>query len=198
MKDRHEQPAQEALEKLIGQEIRRHRLANRVGIGMLAKRAGISKGFLSKIERGAKAPAISTLIRIATALNIRISALLEPKHRDQQVSLVRKEERPPALHYANAFGYRYCALARNVDWKHMEPFTISYPPNPKRRGKGLQHPGEEFLMVLRGNVIFTINGKEYSLRPGDSLYFDSSIPHWGRSAGGKQAEVLDISFVHKK
>lgn len=187
--------SEEALERRIGHEIRRHRVACQLSTSELAKRAGISKGFLSKLERGAKAPAISTLIQLAAALRIKISMLLEPDHRNESVSFVKREERPPRVHYASAFGYKYSALVRNFDSKHMEPFIISYPRNPKRNGAGLQHAGEEFLMVIKGKLVFTLGRKEYLLRPGDALYFDSNIPHWGRSFGEDDAEALDISFV---
>jgi transcriptional regulator with XRE-family HTH domain len=198
MKMRGVTPVEAISEKEIGLRIRKFRVANRVGMNILAKRAGISKGFLSKIERGERAPAIATLIRISTALNTRISSLLESDGEPRRISIVRSKERQTALHYASEFGYKYSALVHSMDSNHMEPFVITYPRKPKRRGPGLQHPGEEFLMVMKGKIVLTLQGKEYHLGRGDAVYFDSSIPHWGRSIGRKEAEVLDISFVDKK
>jgi len=186
---------EQTLRQNIGEAILQIRLARRVSIAVLAKNVGISKGFLSKIERGEKAPAISTLINIANALYTGVSSILEAGRQEQRISFVKKNDRPEAVRYASAFGYNYAALAHKMDQKHMEPFLITFPRFPRRRGAGFRHPGEEFLIVLRGRIRFKVGNGEYVLEPGDALYFDSSIPHWGRSIAQKDSEVLDIIFV---
>lgn len=77
----------------------------------------------------------------------------------------------------------------------MEPFLVVLPHRPEQKGCGLQHGGEEFVIALKGVTIWTLGDKEYTLHPGDSLYFDSSIPHWGRSNSQGESEVLDISML---
>lgn len=183
-----------SLERQIGEAVRQFRAANNVSLSGLAKRAGISKSFLSKIERGEKAPAISTLIAIAAALNIRLSALLEPAQQEERVSFVRRSERPDAVRYASAYGYKYAALTKKIERKHMSPFVVIFPKNPRRHGGGLRHPGEEFVMALKGKILFTVGTQEFILEPGDALYFDSNLPHWGKSLTGGDSEALDITF----
>jgi len=179
----------------VGTRIRQLRLGRGLTMQSAAKRVGISKGFLSKIEHGQKAPAISTLINIAAALNANVSSLLESDRREQRVSFVKKGERTVAFRYASAFGYRFASLAHKVQQKHMQPFVVMFPPNPKREGAGLQHPGEEFVMALRGKILFTVGEHEFVMEPGDSLYFDSSIPHWGKSLLKGDSEAIDISYT---
>jgi transcriptional regulator with XRE-family HTH domain len=189
-------PTNETLEKQIGEAIRQFRTANRVGLAALAERAGISKGFLSKIERGEKAPAISTLMAIAAALNIRLSSLLEPDRQDHRVSVVRKNERPDAIRYASAFGYKYSALTHNIPGKHMEAFVIVFPRNPRQQhGGGLRHAGEEFVMTLKGKIQFAVGNQTFILEPGDALYFDANLPHWGKSLADGDSEALDVTFT---
>jgi transcriptional regulator with XRE-family HTH domain len=177
----------------VGERIRLARLARGLTVERLAGKSGISKGFLSKIERGDKAPAISTLINLARSLNIDVSLLLE-NGGQQRVSLVKKKDRV-TLRYASAFGYRYSPLAHAIDRKHMEPFIVSVPRNPKYVGPGLQHPGEEFMLVIRGKLLVWVAEKEYVLHEGDAIYFDSSLPHWCKSLVKEDCEILDISFV---
>ena len=181
--------------RIVGTRIKQIRLSRGLTMQRAATRVGISKGFLSKIERGQKAPAISTLINIATAFNVNLSSLLEPDRREQRISFVKKGERPPAFRYASAFGYRFASLAHKVHHKHMQPFVVMFPQNPKREGAGLQHPGEEFVMTLQGKILFTVGEQEFVMDPGDSLYFDSSIPHWERSLTKGDSEAIDISFT---
>ena len=178
----------------FGIRIRFARRARGLTIESLARRTGITKSFLSKIERGDKSPAIATVINLARALDMDLSQLLLPTARDQEVSLVQKSDRPPVVRYASSFGYRYVALTRRAH-KRMQPFLITFPRNPRREGAGLQHPGEEFVFVVRGKVLFTVGDEEFVLGAGDALYFDSSRPHWGRSISREPADVLDISCL---
>ncbi|MCI0423331.1 MAG: helix-turn-helix domain-containing protein [Acidobacteria bacterium] len=179
----------------IGERIRQIRLARGLTLESLAQGGGITKGFLSKIERDEKAPAISTLINIANALNTEVSLLLEPGQEKERVSFVKRQDRIPTVRYKSAFGYKYTALAHHIKHKHMEPFIVLFPHHPKKQGAGLQHPGEEFVLVLKGKLLFTVGDREYVLEPGDALYFDSSLPHWGKSLSKEECEALDISFV---
>lgn len=178
---------------LVGERIRNARLARGLTVEQLARSAGITKGFLSKIERGDKAPAISTLINLAKALGLEMSRLLE-SGKQERVSLLRKQDRV-TLSYTSAFGYRYTPLAHSLNQKHMEPFIVRFPRNQKHSGHGLQHPGEEFVLVIRGKLLFSVADREYVLEEGDAVYFDSSLPHWGKTLSKEECEVLDISFV---
>lgn len=182
------------VQRQVGERVRQMRLQRSMTIDELAKSAGITKGFLSKIEHGTKAPAISTLINLANALKVELTSIFETNEPAGSISFVRKSQRPPAVRFENAFGYKYIALADRFSRKHMQPFLVVLSPNSDKNGCGLQHPGEEFVLALKGTTVWTLDGQEYILRPGDSLYFDSSIPHWGRSHGKEDSEVLDISF----
>ena len=185
----------EEVERSLGHRLRQARQSRGITIDALARKAGITKGFLAKIERGEKTPAISTLVNIASALPIEVAKLLEPARQDVRISHVKRLERPPAVTHKSGYGYKYVALADKFTTRRMEPFIVTVPRNPKQRGPGFTHPGEEFVMVLKGKIILAFGAKEYVLDEGDSAYFDSSIPHWPRSANGKESETLDISFV---
>ena len=82
------------------------------------------------------------------------------------------------------FGYDYKSLAHRRRFKQMEPFVFRFP---KELNSDVQfaHEGEEFLFVLSGKIEFQIgeknNVRSWILDVGDSIYFDSSLPHKGRS-----------------
>ena len=76
-----------------------------------------------------------------------------------------------------------------------EPFIVSVPRNPRYVGPGLQHPGEEFMLVIRGKLLVWVADKEYVLEEGDAIYFDSSLPHWCKSLLKEDCEILDTSYV---
>ena len=77
------------------------------------------------------------------------------------------------------FGYSYEALSHPFAGKHMEPFILSYPHEKADPPVWFKHEGEEMLFLLTGKMKFCHSGKEFLLEPGDCLYFDSSIPHYG-------------------
>jgi quercetin dioxygenase-like cupin family protein len=77
----------------------------------------------------------------------------------------------------------------------MEPYIIL----PVFREKGVfSHEGEEFIYVLEGPYEFSYDGKKYRLNTGDSIYFDSIIPHNGRSLGKKKAKILAVIYSYKR
>lgn len=77
----------------------------------------------------------------------------------------------------------------------MEPYIIL----PAFHEKGVfSHEGEEFMYILEGTHEFMYDGKKYLLGQGDSVYFDSVIPHSGRSIGKKKAKILAVMYSYKR
>jgi mannose-6-phosphate isomerase-like protein (cupin superfamily) len=160
--------------------------------------AGLSPGYLSKIERSDKGPPISTLSNIASALGVDLSDLLiedtDPL-KDSNLAIVRKDKRKIVQTKGSFYGYEYEALAYNKLFKNMEPFIIS-PAFDKETT--FLHEGEEYHFILEGTVEFHYEGQKYVLNEGDSLYFDSGLPHTGISIGKKKARILAVLYPYKK
>tara|TARA_R110002049_G_scaffold208577_1_gene379044 strand:+ start:1264 stop:1866 length:603 start_codon:yes stop_codon:yes gene_type:complete len=163
--------------------------------GQLAEAAGVTKGYMSKIENARIVPPIGTLVRIAHALQTDVAAFLQPVNDpfEDVVSVVRASERQPAVRGASAFGYDYISLAHQKRDKRMEPFIFSFPEVQKE--VFFEHEGEEFLFILSGRVEWEmlIDGEPrvWVLEEGDSLYFESRIPHRGRGLGpGARALIV--------
>jgi len=174
----------------IAKKIRAIRLQKKLTLQNMAELTGFTKSYLSMIESGKKSPPIATLSKIASALSVDISTFFEHKQQEDKIILVRKEERSMVVRDGTAFGYQYESIAPTKRQKRMEPFIITHPPGID--GGIFDHEGEELMMVLEGKVRFFCGDAEYILNEGDSIYFDSSIPHRGDALGDEPAKTLVV------
>jgi transcriptional regulator with XRE-family HTH domain len=185
-------------EKQIVKNIRNLRLSKKVSLGKLASLTGLTKSYVSKIENSHKAPPFSTLIKIANGLNTDVSLLIAEDSeilKDINLCIVRKNERKEVISRGSLYGYHYEALAHRKVGKNMEPYIIE----PAFKEKAVfSHEGEEFMYVLEGTHEFVYDGKKYILHEGDSIYFDSIIPHSGRNVGRKKAKILAVMYSYKR
>lgn len=154
----------------------------------LSEVTGLSLSFLSQIERGASSLSITSLKKIADALDIHINYFfLEEK--DQQNFVVRKGERHS---FSTSYGNQlYTRLAGTFAERKLEPMVVRLKPNMKEEGS-YSHSGEEFYYVLEGEVVFTINDEKYHLLEGDSIHFPSSISHHWENPLTTETVVLSI------
>lgn len=178
----------------IGQKIRQIRLQNKLTLKKVAERTGFTKSYLSMVELGKKSPPIATLSKIAQALDVDIAAFFEQKKPEDRITLGRKGEREVVVRDGTIFGYRYESIAPTKRLKRMEPFIITLPCKSKE-GDRFDHEGEEFFYVLEGRIKFYYGDREYILKEGDCVYFDSSIPHRGEGADGKTAKALVVIYT---
>jgi transcriptional regulator with XRE-family HTH domain len=185
-------------EKLIARAIRNTRQKKKLSLAKLSVLSGLSPGYLSKLERSEKAPPLSTLTKIASALDLDLTYLLREDtdvFEDVHLAVVRKTDRKMVKTKGALYGYEYEALAYNKPGKNMEAFIISPAFDEKI---DFRHDGEEFMYVLEGVHEFSYGGQKYVLRKGDSIYYDADIPHSGRSLGKKRAKILTVMYSYKK
>jgi DNA-binding transcriptional MerR regulator/mannose-6-phosphate isomerase-like protein (cupin superfamily) len=171
---------------LPGQRFRRLRARRGLSLAQVARATGVSVGFLSALERGQMRSSVATLRRIARFYRTNILSLFETSGDSRR--LVRPGERKIL---ETTPGVRMELLA----WGHtaMEPHLFRVKPGGGS-GESYSHEGEEFLHVLRGDFEIWLNGKEhYRLKPGDSLYFESSTPHRWKNPGRKETWLLWIN-----
>jgi transcriptional regulator with XRE-family HTH domain len=187
-------------ERQISENIRNVRLSKNMSIEWLAKAAGLTKGYISKIENSRKAPPFSTLAKIAKALDTDVTQLISEtpgpvEEPSNEICIVRTSERKGVIARGTLYGYHYEALAHKKAGKNMEPYIIE----PAFTEKAVfSHEGEEFMFVLEGTHEFTYNNQKYVLEPGDAVYFDSAVPHTGRSVGTTRAKVLGVMYSYKR
>lgn len=173
----------------LSERLRNLRGKHGLSLEAVAGRTGLTKGFLSLMERGLKAPSISTLLRLSHAYDMPVGALLDrSKPSEPAYSLVRRDERRKYAREGSLYGYRYEAIAFRKDRKRIEPFIVSPPMRTPR--KFFTHGGDEMVFVLAGQVEIQLGKDHLLLLPGDCLYFEASTPHRSRSVGTQRAITL--------
>ena len=169
-----------------GQRFRRLRTRRGLSLAQVARATGVSVGFLSALERGQMRSSIATLRRIARFYRTNILSFFEAA--EENPRLVRPAQRKIL---ETTPGVRMELLA----WGHtaMEPHLFRVRPGGGS-GESYAHEGEEFLHVLRGDFEIWLNsGEHYRLKPGDSLYFESSTPHRWKNPGRSETWLLWIN-----
>lgn len=173
----------------IGPFIRDLRKARGMTMTDLAARTGFSQGFLSKVENSKSAPSVSTLIKIANALDVRLSHIFGEFESETTLTLVKKNHRKEMARNGSQFGYRYEALAPQFLNRRMDPYVLTHPAHTEI-SPIFQHEGQEMIYVLAGKMRFLHGTKEMIVEEGDCLYFDASIPHHGEPLGDTDVKFL--------
>jgi len=168
----------------IGQKIRNLRLDKKLALTELGAHTGLSTAMLSKIERGQLFPTLPTLLRIALVFGIGLDHFFVEKPTRRLVSIARKGERIRLPDQVKEYppSYLFESLDFAVTDRKMDAFLATFPAQSKR-SKPHHHDGVEFIYVVSGQIIIEIDGEDFGLGEGDSIYFDSAAPHSYRREG---------------
>lgn len=172
------------MEPSVGERLRAIRESRGLSLRSLARLSGLSVNTISLIERGENSPTVSSLHRLAAALD---SSITDFFHEDRRASavFVRRAERMSVTRA----GMTMESLGIGLDHQKLEPFVVRVAPEASS-GDEVTHPGQEFVLCLSGQCRYTVADQEYDLEPGDSLLFDSTHPHSFRNPGDSEAEIL--------
>lgn len=173
----------------LGKLIRESR-RDRYTVEQLAARANLSVGLISQLERGVGNPSFMTLLRIASALDLPLSTFFRGPELDPDGLIVRAAERRRLEIPSD--GIVHEMLVPTTPHKLGVIKTI-IPPGFSNRDQPAVHPGEEVLIVVRGTLEGNIGGQPFVLREGDSITFDSGIPHALTNATDEEVELMGIS-----
>jgi transcriptional regulator with XRE-family HTH domain len=173
----------------IGIRIRSIRTQQGRTLDEVARACDCSKSLLSKIENDKVIPALATLSKIANALGVRVSALMEDGE-DGQPAITPNLIRRPEAFVATDKGYTIYAVAPHFLNKKMQPVLV-YGRKGQVKPHSVFHAGEEFILVLEGEVQAHIGATEYHLKQGESIYFQSSSQH-GFMPTTEYAVYLDV------
>ncbi len=182
----------------VGEKIKKVREQKKMSLADLAEKTGYSSAILSQIENHLLSPSLGTLIQISHALNVPLSKLFGEK-RGHPYTIVRKDERKLISRFASKegvnYGYTYESLGYDKKNRRMEPFVVTLEPATVKHAKLSSHSGEEFIYVLEGKMEVALGDLRDTLSPGDSIYYDSTIPHRVSCAGETPAKILAVLFT---
>ena len=182
----------------LGGRVRALREPRSMSQAQLAEKAEIAEELVRQIEGGALIPSLSPLLRIARSLGVRLGTFLDDEERIGPV-VSRGGGHAPVIRFSGREApvrsdLDFFSLAANKAGRHMEPFLIEIGPGSAEEARASSHDGEELIYVLCGEVEVTCGADLHHLAPGDSLYYDSTVPHHVHSVGGA-ARVLAVVFA---
>jgi transcriptional regulator with XRE-family HTH domain len=173
--------------KEIAEKLKALRQANRMTLKQLAQKAGCTDAYLSQLERGRANPSIMTLKKIASALKVKVvDFFLENETGENEVVLKEKERVDINFKRGDA---KIQMLVRNIRDKRMQPFYTTIEPKGGSKGP-YSHIGEEFGIVLQGQLEIHLKGKSYRLKKNESFYFSSQEPHSWFNPGKTKTVVI--------
>ena len=178
----------------VGEKIKELREKRHLSLNEIAEKTGFSSAFLSQIENHLISPPLGAIIKIAHAMEMEIGSFFDQSSK-APFTIVRKHERTPTSRVASKegvrYGYSYESLAPDKVNRSMEPFLVTLDPKSKT-GVPYSHEGEEFLFVLEGRVEIQLGTFTDILEPGDSIYYDSTVPHRVSSADDRPARIIAV------
>jgi len=178
--------AEPVQENSVGQRVRQLRIESGWSIRTLAEASGLSANTLSLIENGKISPSVSTLHRAAQALGVSITAFFEAPSPRQQVVFTSGAVRAPERFEHGAV----MDLATNFANRGLHSCLVTLAPQNGSGAGMIVHPGCEFVYCLQGRVTYTVDGQCYQLLPGDSLLFESHLPHCWQNMEDTPAQML--------
>ena len=180
----------------IGEKIRTLRLRKKMGLVELGKHTGLSAALLSKLERGKLFPTLPTLLRIALVFSVGLEYFFREERRNA-VALIRRGERQrfPDKPATNDISYFFESLDFAATERKLNAYYADFQPIAPEKARVHFHPGVEFLYLINGELALKVGTEEYQLQEGDSIYFDSSIPHSYRRTGKKTCDGLVVTVA---
>ncbi len=176
----------------LGHVIRTARRESKRTLMQVAQEANLSISFLSQGERNLLSPSVSALKRIADVLKIPAGSLmfgLESGSRGPNITLIRADGRKRIVFPQSHIAYEM--LTPDLR-RRMSIFWLDAPPH-SQSGPPFSHEGEDAVVVLKGSLKVEIGGVWHELKKGDSLYFNSELPHRWVNETGRPAQVMWIS-----
>jgi transcriptional regulator with XRE-family HTH domain len=142
-------------------------------------------------ETGESDISVSMLQKIAHKYNIALDALMFGDDPKMSTYFITRKGKGVAVERTKA--YKYQGLAVGFAHRKADPFIVTVHPTPDDTPIYLNtHPGEEFNLVMRGRMLLRINGKDLILNEGDSIYFNSGLPHGMKALDGDKVRFLAI------
>ncbi|HET9306308.1 MAG TPA: XRE family transcriptional regulator [Candidatus Sulfotelmatobacter sp.] len=179
----------------IGEKLRTLRLRKSMGLVELGKHTGFSAALLSKLERGKLFPTLPTLLRIAMVFGVGLDYFFTDERKHRVVSLVRKEERVrfPERPGTHEVPYYFECLDYRATERKLSAFFAEFQDIAPEKLKPHQHPGIEFLYLLKGALTLKIGSEEFLLEAEDAIYFDSAVQHSYRRRTAKPCTALIVT-----
>ena len=182
----------------ISQRIKYYMEKREMDLSGLAGATGLDKNFLDTMIKEETFPPLGPLMKIARALGVRLGTFLDDQDstdpyivrqsdREAEFSVLAGKNKPAALNFYS--------LGKGKTDRHMEPFFVEIFPESAKEKHLSSHEGEEFIAVVSGSIEIIYGKDTYVLHAGDSVYYNSIVPHYVSCAGEEKAEIHAVIYI---
>ena len=182
----------------ISKRIHHYMEKRNVGIDELAQTTGLDKDFIETMLAENIYPPLGPLIKIARTLGVRLGTFLDDQEstdpyivrraeRKDQFSVLAEKNKPASLNFFS--------LGKGKSDRHMEPFFIEILPESASNKSLSSHEGEEWIVVVRGSIEIIYGKETYVLEEGDSVYYNSVVPHYVSCRGEEKAQIHAVIYI---
>jgi quercetin dioxygenase-like cupin family protein len=187
--------------KSVGDRIKCLRLERRKSVAEISSESGLPESTIEAIEDLKLSPPLGNIVSIAKALRVTLGDLFGD-NADSPFCIVRSDDRKTVSRFGEAGGksggYQYESLGYQKQDRQMEPFLVTLAPNQQRQVAANIHDGEEILFILEGEVEISLGDYTDILKPGDSIYYDSTLPHVVSCHGDVPAKMFAVIYAKKE
>ncbi len=190
------EPSEEARHVNIGERVRKVREKRGLSLLDVSRRTDIDVVRLSQIEEGDFTPPLGIITKLAKSLEMKIGYFISGEEK-KAYTVVRKADRKVVSRFdskkGQRFGYEYESLAPHKKDRNMEPFLMTLAPSEIEDERS-SHEGQEFIFVLEGKMEVRLGEETYVLEEGDSIYYDSNLPHLAKCHGKENTRILAVLY----
>ena len=186
---------------IVGHKIKGIRESKNLSVEEISERSGLSVDQILSIENDQNLPSLGPLIKIARALGVRLGTFMDDNDAlGPVVTRAEDRERDSSISFSHDAAdsrkhMEYHPLAQQKAGRHMEPFIIDINPEESPNFQLSAHEGEEFIYVMQGEVEIVYGKDTYTLKEGDSIFYDSIVKHHVHGAPGKSAKILAVVYI---
>lgn len=172
----------------INEQIRRIRKEKKITLKELSERTQLSVSFLSQVERGISSMTITSLKKIASALDVPLKKIVDVK---EEETFIGRKDNKILLNLEKSY-ISYSRLSGKFPGRELEIVLLTMKANYHDE-ELMTHEGEEFYYILSGTGTFLIDGKEYVVKAGETIHYPSNKPH--KTVNNEDEDLVMLSVV---
>ena len=175
------------------------RTSRNMTIEELAEKSGVKIEVLQAMENGEVIPSLTPLTKMARALGVRLGTFLDDTPEMGPV-VTRGGKTEHSIYFSgredetNSFNLEFHPLGAGKIDRHIDPFLIDIDVDEHEKDLS-SHEGEEFIYVLEGEVELIYGKETFTAGAGDSIFYDSVVPHHLHASGNHKAKILAVLYT---
>ena len=173
----------------FGAHVRQLREARDWSIEELAGKTGQTPDFITQVEANELSPPVSFIVSMARAMQVDPGTFLR---REEQTAL---KDRRQEAYFRRTREYSYTNMTPDAENSHLRSFMVTIEARQAHKPVAYKHEGEEFIFVMEGELEFTLSEKVHQLKPGESIHFNSDVPHKLRNIANQPTRCLVVLYT---